>query len=77
MPDTPHIYDLSRTLEVRLPLAVSSKLATYRRQQFPDHTDEEVAAFLIGDGLIRVGMWEGEGDRWKEVAREIALKGVG
>ncbi len=54
----PNIYNPPRTLSVKLSGAASAKLATYRRQDHPDMTDEEVGAYLIEDSLIRLGYLE-------------------
>lgn len=56
MGDNPHIHDTTRTLRVKLSGEVSAKLATYRREMHPDYSDEAVAAYLIRDALIGLGL---------------------
>ena len=54
----PHIYNPGRTLTINLPSDVSAKLASYRRADHPDMSDEEVVAYLVRDSLIRLGVLE-------------------
>lgn len=56
MADLPHIHSPGRTLSVKLPSDVSAKLATYRREMHPNYSDEAVAAYLIRDALIGLGL---------------------
>ena len=54
----PHIYNTDRVLTVRLPVRVSAKLATFRREEHPEMTDEEAVAYLVKDSLERLGLLE-------------------
>jgi hypothetical protein len=67
----PNIYDPGRTLEVKLSGEVSAKLATYRREMHPNYSDEAVAAYLIRDALIGLGLLDLPGkDRGKAAGRK-------
>lgn len=71
MNSNPHLYDTDRRLGIKLPARVSAKLATYRRQDHPDMTDEEVVAYLVEDSLVRLGMLELPGaNRSKHAGRK-------
>lgn len=56
MGDNPSFYSTGRTISVKLPSDVSAKLATYRREMHPKYSDEQVAAYLIRDALIGLGL---------------------
>jgi hypothetical protein len=66
MSKLPHVHQPGRTLSVKLPSDVSAKLATYRREMHPTYSDEAVAAYLIRDALIGLGLLDLPGkDRGK------------
>lgn len=70
MGDLPGIYRTHRDLTVRLPGDVSAALATYRREMHPGRTDEAVAAYLIRDALVHLGVLPlPEKDRGKAAGR--------
>ena len=56
MSDLPNTYETGRALTIKLSGDVCAKLATYRREMHPNHSDEAVAAYLIGDALIGLGL---------------------
>lgn len=56
MSDLPNAYETGRTLTIKLSGDVCAKLATYRREMHPNHSDEAVAAYLIRDALIGLGL---------------------
>jgi hypothetical protein len=68
--DNPGQYATGRTLTIKLSSDVSAKLATYRREMHPGRTDEAVAAYLLRDALIGLGLLElPEGDRGERAGR--------
>ena len=54
--DAPGLYADHSTLEIKLSNATRAKLATFRRQERPEMTDEEAAAFVVEEYLIGIGL---------------------
>lgn len=54
--DNPSFYSDKVTMTITIPLSVAAKLATYRREMHPTYTDEQVAAYLIRDSLVGLGL---------------------
>lgn len=54
--DNPGFYSDHAKLTIALSTEVAAKLATYRREMHPTYTDEQVAAYLIRDALVHLGV---------------------
>lgn len=56
MGTNPNFYATHSELTIRLSNAVLAKLSTFRRQERPEMTDEEAAAFVVEEYLIGLGL---------------------
>jgi hypothetical protein len=56
--NNPSFYHDTVELTIKLKLGVAAKLATYRREMHPKFTDEQVAAYLVRDALVGLGLLE-------------------